>query len=132
MEFCSGGLKFSHVIFSIHTFLYCVFFIIIGFNIIIQFLVVKLYAYNKKYIPQKISFNWNAALNENWFIFGGVFLIMVGIILSICALLYWKNMGYSQLIPEVTMRIAIPAVAMLELGIQSFFSGFFMGIIKIK
>ncbi len=127
-----GQISVFHVVFSVHTLLYCMFFLIMGFSIISMFLFVKLYAYNHQFIPRQASINWNEKLNEDVFIFGGIFLAVIGVILSICALSYWKHTGYSQLIPEIVMRITIPAASLLELGLQSVFSGFMIGILKIK
>ncbi len=127
-----GQIAVFHVVFSIHTLLYCMFFIMIGFHIIGMFGVVKLYAYNHQFLPNQTSVNWNERLHEDAFIFGGIILAAAGIILSVCALLYWRHTGYSALVPEITMRIAIPAAALLELGLQSVFLGFMIGIVKIK
>lgn len=62
---------------------------------------------------------------------GGV-LTVSGIALSVCALLYWKQQGYSALVPEIVMRITIPAASLTELGLQSVFLGFIIGILKIR
>lgn len=127
-----GQVAVFHIVFSIHTLLYCMFFIMIGFNIISMFFMVKLYAYNHQFIPNRKSVNWNERLHEDTFIFSGIILVIAGIILSVCALLYWRHRGYMELVPEVTMRIAIPAVTLLEVGLQSVFSGFMVGILKIN
>ena len=94
------------------------------------FLIVKLYAYNHNFLP-KTTVNWNQHLNEDLFILGGVLLVIIGIILSIVAVLAWGNRGFGNLIPESIMRITIPAVTMIAIGIQSLFSGFIMGIVKV-
>ena len=52
--------------------------------------------------------------------------------LSVCALLYWRFKGYSVLVPEIVMRITIPAASLVELGLQSVFLGFIIGILKIR
>ena len=127
-----GQISISHVVFSIHTLLYCAFFLIIGFNIIDLFLIVKLYAYNHQFIPRQTSINWNKRIKEDGFIFGGMLLTVLGIALSVFTILYWKQTGYSELIPEIVMRLAIPAGTLLEIGLEAVFSGFVMGILKIK
>lgn len=126
-----GQISAFKITFSIHTLLYCMFFIIIGFNIMGMFFLVKLYAYNHHFLPDNSSINWNKKLKEDTFIFGGILLTVIGIGLSICALLYWGSQGFSELVPEISMRIAIPAVSVLEIGLQSVFLGFMVGILKI-
>ncbi len=127
-----GQLPLFHVVLSIHSLLYCMSFLLIGFTIINMFFIVKLYAYNHHFIPEQQSVNWNEKLKEDKFIFGGGALAFLGMLLSGCALLYWKNSGFSELVPEVVMRITIPAVTLIELGLQLIFFGFMIGILKIK
>ncbi len=127
-----GQMHFFNKVFSIHTLLYCMFFLLIGFNIIDMFLIVKIYAYNHHFIPEQTSVNWNDKLKEDRFIFWGVVLTVLGIVLSVCALLYWRLKGYSVLVPEIVMRITIPAASLVELGLQSVFLGFIIGILKIR
>ena len=127
----TGQLQIFNITFSIHTFLYCMFLVVAGFNIIDMFLLVKLYAYNHKFLPQN-EVNWNKKLNEDGFIFSGILLLGIGLALGIYTLIIWKDTGYSELIPEVVMRIAISAVIAMVIGIQAIFSGFLMGILKIK
>lgn len=127
-----GQISIFGVSFSIHTLLYSMFFLIIGFYIVNMFLIVKLYAYNHEFIPKDASADWNQKLKEDTFIFSGIFLVLAGIALSAAALLYWGRTGYTGLTPEIAMRIAIPAVSALQIGIQMVFSGFMIGIIKIN
>ncbi|MCM1230985.1 MAG: glycosyltransferase family 2 protein [Ruminococcus flavefaciens] len=127
-----GQFMISQIVLSIHTLLYCMSFIVIGFNIIDMFLLVKLYAYNHHFLPRESSVDWNDKLQEDRFMLAGVTLILLGVILSVCALGYWRNLNYSELMPEIMMRIVIPAVTFLQIGVQAVFSGFMIGILKIK
>lgn len=126
-----GQLKLFTVTLSVHSLLYCMFFMMIGMNIIEMFLMIKLYAYNHHFLPHKTTTDWNKKLKEDNFIFSGLILAVLGILLSIYALMYWKNTGFSGLNPEMMMRLVIPAVGMMTIGVQTLFSGFLMGILKI-
>lgn len=127
-----GEVNILNVSFSIHTLLYCMFFLVMGVNVVCMFLVIKLYAYNHCFLPREIGKDWEKKLHEDLFILVGTIIILCGIILSVIAVLYWRSVGYSMLIPENTMRIAIPAVGLLAIGLQLIFTGFLMGILKIK
>lgn len=127
-----GQRSIFNISFSIHTLLYSMFFLMIGFYIVDMFLIVKLYAYNHEFIPKSTTLDWNKKLKEDVFIFSGIFLVLAGIGLSVAALFYWKNTGFSKLVPEIAMRIAIPAVSLMQVGIQLMFSGFMIGILKIN
>ena len=127
----SGRHVLFNVSFSINTLLYFAFFIALGFNIISMFLIVKLYAYNHGFLPKK-DIDWNKRLKEDRFIFLGLLAVIAGIVLSIVAVSSWKTTGFGELDPEVTMRLTIPAVILIVVGIQSQLSGFIMSIIKVK
>ena len=127
-----GALHLYSITLSVHTLLYCMFFIIIGFNIVDMFWLVKLYAYNHNFLPHKEENKINDRLKGDVFIACGFGLIVVGVILSIIALTIWKKDNFGDLIPENMMRIALPAVTTLTIGVQSLFSGFFVEILKIK
>jgi hypothetical protein len=77
------------------------------------------------------AINWNNALKEDAFIFAGILATVFSIGLSIWAVVIWQGTGFAELIPEITMRIAIPAVSLLMVGVQTIFSGFIMGILKM-
>lgn len=126
-----GELNIFNVAFSINTLLYFAVFIILGFNIISMFLIVKLYAYNHAFLPKR-SVDWNKKLKEDIFIFAGLALLIAGIVLSITAVSVWRSGGFGPLIPEQIMRLTIPAVATIAIGVQSMFAGFIMSIVKVK
>ena len=126
-----GQINVLKVTFSINTLLYFMFFIIIGFNIICMFLMVRLYAFNHHFLPEK-SINWNQRLNEDVFVFLGIIFVIAGITLSIVALESWRNECFGPLVPEKIMRITIPAVTLIAVGIQGIFTGFIMGILKVR
>lgn len=127
----TGQLELFRIKFSIHTFLYCMFMAVSGFNIIDMFLLVKVYAYNHKFLPMK-EIDLNQKLKGDWFIFVGIFLTFIGFLLCVYTFICWRKTGYASLVPEKIMRIAIPAVAAMSVGIQTFFAGFLIEIMKIK
>ncbi len=124
-----GQLNVFHISFSIHTLLYFSFFIIIGFDIVDLYVICKLFAYNHHFFPRQ-SKDWNCLIKEDWFIFGGAILALLGGVIAVVAVIRWSNTGFSSLVPETMMRLAIPSVAFLSVGVVSFFSGFLMAIIK--
>ena len=44
----------------------------------------------------------------------------------------WREVGFGDLEPEKVMRIVIPAVTFLEIGIQNITTGFLIGMMKIR
>ena len=124
-------LRIDRVRLSIHTLLYCMCAIVMGWHIIGMYLTVKVYAYNKHFAVRDEK-DWNKLVPENLVIGGGAFVAALGVILSIIAFINWQRIGFGDLIPEQTMRLAIPAILLLLVGSDSISTGFIIGILKIK
>ena len=121
----------EHVTFSIHTLLYCTGAIVIGMNTIGMYLIVKVYAYTHHFTAYEKT-DWNDAVRENNIIACGAFLTLAGILLTVYALMKWQRTGFGDLDPLQIMRIVIPAILLLQAGIESIFTGFIIGIMKIR
>jgi hypothetical protein len=126
-----GELNLFNVVFSINTFIYFAVFIILGFNIVSMFLLVKLYAYIHNFLPRR-TVDWCSRLKEDLFILFGALSTIVGIVLSISAVTIWSHSGFGPLVPEMMVRRTIPAIVLIAVGAQSMFIGFIMSIVKVK
>ena len=126
-----GEVEIGSVTFSIHTQLYCMMAVIVGLTMIYFYIFTKLYAARSRFIPQDATTERLDKIVEDRGMLIGVILFLIGLISSICALIYWKNTGYGNLEPEVLMRYILPAVTLVEIGIETVFASFFIGILKI-
>lgn len=124
-------ITINNINFSIHTLLYCACLIIIGLSILQMYLIVKVYAYNHNFLPKKQT-DWNHKIREDRIIAIGAGIVILGIVLSIIAVETWKASSMGDLNAEQTMRIVIPAVLCLIVGFQSIFTGFIVGVMKIR
>lgn len=124
-------ITINNINFSIHTLLYCACLIIIGLSILQMYLIVKAYAYNHNFLPKKQT-DWNHKIREDRIIAIGAGIVILGIVLSIIAVETWKASSMGDLNAEQTMRIVIPAVLCLIVGFQSIFTGFMIGVMKIR
>lgn len=124
-------VSIRHVHFGIHTLLYCASAIIVGLNLLQMYLIVKVYAYNHNFLP-KGKTNWNKKIRESKIALAGTVIVALGIVLSIIALVSWKQTNLGEMDPERTMKLVIPAVLCLIVGIQCICTCFVIGIIKIK
>lgn len=124
-------ITINNINFSIHTLLYCACLIIIGLSILQMYLIVKVYAYNHNFLPKKQT-DWNHKIREDRMIAIGAGIVILGIVLSIIAVETWKASSMGDLNAEQTMRIVIPAVLCLIVGFQSIFTGFMVGVMKIR
>lgn len=135
------GLVFSSIIiispivigeikFSINSLLYGATANIIGFQMILFYVLTKKYATKTRFIPttnEKLS-----KLTMNKGIFIGAILFVLGIVGSIIAVVLWSKTGFGELVPENMLRLTIPTLILMVNGIQLMFSSFFLGILDIE
>ncbi len=62
----------------------------------------------------------------------GVLLIVLGLGASIGAVAFWKSARFGVLDPTLTMRIVIPSVSAIILGLQMAFGSFMFGILSLE
>lgn len=125
------AVTIHEVTFSVHTMLYCSCMVIIGLHVLSMYKIAKVYAYNHLGTLRD-EINWNERIIENRIILWGAILTLLGLVLSIVAVMKWKSAGFGTLEPERIMRLVIPAVTFLEIGIQNISAGFLVGMMKIR
>ena len=127
-----GPVRINYVSFDITTLLYSSMAMISGVQIIFFALFTKVYASKAKLLPEDKTFE--AKIEKFTLERGistGLFLILVGIIATIVAVVYWGDRAFGNLIPSHIMRITIPAITSFVIGIQISFSSFFLYILNI-
>jgi hypothetical protein len=102
-----------------------------GINIILLFFIMRIYAENNITVYM-LNPKWTKKLNENYIIFIGVVLFILGIICSILAMYIWKRANYGDLFPMYSMRFVIPAITGISTGIMMTLSGFIIGLFKLN
>jgi len=118
---------------GIHSMLYFSSFIIIGFQLCIFYLFAKIYAYKVR-IVDKLNRITNYIMNAPTlkFVLLGIFLIIIGLVLSVVSFLSWKNIKFGNLNSEIFMPQVIIANCSIILGLQVFFSAFLINVMNIK
>ena len=117
----------------IHTLLYSSTAIIIGFELVNFAIFTKVYAIKEGLLPldKKVrKFTDYFSLELGLIIGGGLFL--TGLIGSIFALFQWESVRFGALNPAQTMRLVIPSVTAIAIGLQMIFSSFFLSIFNLK
>ena len=118
--------------FDINTLLYFTISTIVGFQLIIFYLLTKKYAVITKFIPVTKFDTHILKFTMNKGIFIGAILILIGIISSIISIIIWQNNGYGDLDASKMLRLTMPILTTFVCGIQLMFSSFFLGILEIK
>lgn len=117
----------------VHSLLYSATAIIIGFQLVNFAIFTKVYAIQEGLLPQDKKFLKfiDFFTLEQGLIFGTI-LFMLGGITSIFALFQWESVGFGSLNPIFTMRLVIPSVTAIALGLQVIFASFFLSIFQLK
>ena len=122
-------LSLFGAVLDINTLLYSAAMIIVGFNLISFHVFTKIYAIHAKFI--KVENGFLARLNAEKCAITGLAAVLIGVAMTLLALVLWGRESFGELIPERFMRLTIPAVTFIVVGIHLLFSGFFIDILRI-
>lgn len=134
----SGWLLFrprvvDGITFDVHTFLYAAMAIVIGYQTVIFAIFTKVFAITEGLLPEdprlKTLFNY---IKLETGILAGALLLVAGIGLSVYALSFWSATSFGPLDPSRTLRLVIPAVTLIALGLQTVLSSFFLSILGLE
>jgi glycosyltransferase involved in cell wall biosynthesis len=128
-----GPRQVGRVVFDIHTMLYAAMGVIVGFQIITFAFFSKVFAIKIRLLAkderqEKILKLFTL---ERGLILG-IALCLAGLAASIYAVFSWGSVSFGPLEPTQMMRITIPSLACLCLGIQMIFASFFLSVLEIK
>lgn len=129
-----GPLNICKVTFDIHSMLYTAITLILGTQIIEFALFTKSYATKTGMLPlkkDKLNHILEKFTLEKGLLIGCLF-VFVGIVGSILAIYIWEQNSFGTLVPTQMMRLTIPSVTLIVLGIQLIYMSFFLHILNIK
>jgi len=123
-------IYFRGMIFNVNTLFYSVAMVIVGFNLISFHTFAKVYAMNAGFI--KVDKGFHTKLNaENCALFG-LFFVLIGITMSVIALVLLERMALVEMDMESFSRLTVPAIAFILIGVHLVFSGLFIDLLKIR
>jgi len=117
---------------KVHTLLYSAMAIIIGFQIVSFAIFTKAFAITEGLLPEDPKLRrFLGYVNLEIGLIVGVILLLLGLGGSVYAFRIWESGAFGSLNPAVTMRLVIPAVTSLALGVQVIFSSFFLSVLGL-
>ena len=125
-------LTLGGITFDIHTMLYCAVASTIGFQMMAFWIFSKAFAIDAKLLPPTPILN--KLRGQPFLEFGiviGLVLSLSGVMGSVVALRVWESHSFGLLIPSVVMRIVIPSITVLIIGIQCILASFFLAILGL-
>ena len=128
-----GTQKIGSISFDVHTLLYGAIAIIIGFQAVTFAFFTKIFAISEKFLPEDPKLNkiFRYVTLETGLILG-VTLILLGIVGSFLSLTIWSETAFGSLDPSKTLRLVIPSLTCLTVGLQMVLSSFFLSVLGLK
>lgn len=118
---------------DIHTLLYASALILVGFNCIAFGIYAKIFTARQNLIPESKNtekFIKNFKLEQGLIL--GAVIFLTGLAGSLYAIASWREKDFGVLNPTDTMRVVIPSITLITLGIQIIFSSFFYSILFLN
>jgi len=124
----------ENVTFDVHTLLYTSSLALIGFQFLVFYALTKIFAVENGLLPKSNRYNnLFKYLNLEKGLITGATLLIIGVILSIKGLFFWESVSFGSLTnTSSTLRVVIPAVFTILLGIQIILFSLFFSILSLK
>ncbi len=128
-----GPLQIGRVGFDTNTLLVCSIGLLIGFKLIIFALFTKIFAISEGLLPEdrRLSKIFPVVTLETGILIG-LLLVIVGLGFLVWGLLYWERHDFGPLSYPDSLRLVIPGVTSLALGVEAIFSSFFMSVLGLR
>jgi hypothetical protein len=128
-----GPIFIGSLGFDAQTLLYAAAAVILGFQAIAFGVFTKVFAISEGLLPEdpKLTFKKIKVNLERGLIIGAA-LILTGLVCSVYSVLTWKRHSFGVLDPARTLRIIIPAITALIIGVQIVFSSFFLSVLGLR
>jgi glycosyltransferase involved in cell wall biosynthesis len=128
-----GPLRMGSVIFDVHTLVIGMAAILVGTQVLVSFLLAKQHAIGVGVLP--LGDNFGAF--RRWFrleyalLFAGG-LVLLGVVGILVAVADWRARSFGALDYSQTMRLVVPAVTSLAVGVQIAMAGFLSSILDLR
>jgi glycosyltransferase involved in cell wall biosynthesis len=124
---------FQQVYFDTNTLLYAGAFVIVGYQAISFGVFTRTYAVQAGFLPKKDSLTraFDVITVESGLI-AGVLIFLIGIAGTFYSLYIWEESNFGQLDYPKILRIVIPSVVGIIIGLQTVLSSFFLGVLQVN
>ena len=128
-----GPQVIARVTFDVHTLVYAALATSLGYQSIIFGLFTKVFAISEQLLPPDPRLNklFQYVTLESGLVAGAV-MAMSGLLASVYAVGAWRAHSFGPLNPSHTLRLVIPAALLIQLGIQTVLSSFFLSVLGLR
>ena len=128
-----GPRKVGAVTFDVHTMLYAAIAVLLGFQAIAFAVFTKFFAISEGLLPPDPALErFFRSISLEIGLVLGTILTLAGFGASLYAVRVWEVHSFGPLDFSQTLRIVIPAVLCLTLGVQTIFSSFFLSVLGMR
>lgn len=128
----SGPVQISGINFDLNTYTFGCFMAIAGVQLIVTSAIAHQYAASSGMLPPKIKQNsLNNLITTDRLTGLAAIFIAAGLTIFLVAFSQWASANFGNLVVEKSSRLVILALSTGFIGVQFFFSGFFIGILQI-
>lgn len=127
-----GDLHVGGINLGVNTLVYCAIMLSIGYQLVTFAVFTKVYAVSAGFIPRNQRFerlSKSASLETG--VLAAIASIVVGLAFSLFAVWHWEQTGFGSLDPSKSLRLVMPGVVFMGMGVQTLFSSFFLSILGI-
>ncbi|MEK6337081.1 MAG: glycosyltransferase family 2 protein [Acidobacteriota bacterium] len=118
---------------DVHTLLYAAMAIVMGFQMFVFAVFTKVFGVSEGLLPEDPRLTRLLRyIKLETGLFVGSLLLIIGIAMSVYVLNYWEAQFFGPLNPSKTLRLVIPAVTLITLGLETILSSFFLSILGLK
>ncbi len=128
-----GPLPIGPVVLDIHTMLYACAASVVGLQMIWFAVFAKAAGIRAGIFPEdrRMALLLRTFTLERGIV-AGLVLLALALVMAVWPVLLWERVGFGVLDPAVTMRLAIPAVTLVILGMEVLIAAFFLSILSLR
>lgn len=128
-----GPLRLGSVVFDVHTLVVATGALIVGSQTVASFLLAKQFAVNEGLLPESARFRrLRSVISLERLLLAGGALLLAGTVGSIIAVLRWGGTAFGDLDYGWMMRLIVPSVAAMAIGVQCIMAGFLSSILDLR
>ncbi len=126
-------VNIGNITLDVHTLLFTSSMILIGFQFIVFYGLTKVYTVENQLLPKSNRYdNLFRYINLEKGLIVGTLLVITGLILSVIAYTNWQDLNFGDINNNNTMRMVIPAVTAILLGVQIILFSLFFSVLGLK
>ena len=125
-------VRIGNIGFDVNTLVYMVVLLIMGVSIISCGVISNVYAIKSRFIPATRFIAIYDKITANSGSLMGTILIFAGLCGGIAGVLFWREHSFGVIDPRESLRIALPSLALIVIGVQCISTAFLIDIIRIK